>query len=64
MSIYLAIDLIKHLLQVKRRRRLTVEKALLHNYFQVRVFLTSHFSRPLPFLHTKRSFLLFHDKNQ
>jgi len=29
-----AIDLIKHLLQVKRRRRLTVEKALLHNYFQ------------------------------
>jgi len=29
-----AIDLIKHLLQVKRRRRLTVEKALLHPYFQ------------------------------
>jgi protein kinase D len=28
-----AIDLIKHLLQVKRRRRLTVERALLHNYF-------------------------------
>jgi len=29
-----AIDLIKHLLQVKRRRRLTVERALLHNYFK------------------------------
>jgi protein kinase D len=29
-----AIDLIKHLLQVKRRRRLTVERALLHDYFK------------------------------
>jgi len=29
-----AIDLIKHLLQVQRRRRLTVDRAMLHDYFK------------------------------
>ena len=37
-NITLAIDLIKHLLQVKRRRRLTVERAMLHDYFKVSLF--------------------------
>ena len=39
--VLLAIDLIKHLLQVQRRRRLTVDRAMLHDYFKVLIEIGS-----------------------